>query len=123
MAGIGLVIGLLNGFFGVGGGFMIVPALVLLLGFPARLAIGTSLSVIALMSLGGILGHWQFGDIDARLTVMVAMGSAAGILAGARLGNVLSPAVVRRVTAFVTVTIATFLITINSLKLLGWPHE
>src|SRR5215469_2550258 len=50
-AGIGLVVGVVNGFFGVGGGFLIVTALVVTLGFPTRLAIGTSLSIIAPIAL------------------------------------------------------------------------
>jgi uncharacterized membrane protein YfcA len=47
VGGIGLAVGTMNGLFGVGGGFMVVPALIVILGFPTRLAIGTSLSIIA----------------------------------------------------------------------------
>ncbi len=119
VAGIGLVIGVLNGVFGVGGGFMIVPALALILKFPSRLAIGTSLSIIALISLGGIVGHLQFGHLNGRLTALVFLGSAASILLGARLGNLLSPQAMSRAVASVTVSLALWLILFNSAKLLG----
>jgi uncharacterized membrane protein YfcA len=119
VAGIGLAIGVLNGVFGVGGGFMIVPALVLILKFPSRLAIGTSLTIISLISIGGIVGHLQFGHLDGRLTALVFLGSAAGILLGARLGGFISPKAMGRTVASITVSLALWLILFNSAKLLG----
>ena len=53
----GAGVGVLTGFLGVGGGFLIVPALVMLVGLPIRQAIGTSLIIIAMNSLAGVLGH------------------------------------------------------------------
>ncbi|MGH7787896.1 MAG: sulfite exporter TauE/SafE family protein [Candidatus Binatia bacterium] len=86
---IGAVIGVLTGFLGVGGGFMIVPALVFLAGIDTASAIGASLAIIALNSFGGLLGHldavaglWR----DALLYLLAAVG---GMLAGARLGTTL----------------------------------
>ena len=63
-AATGLLTGLLTGFFGVGGGFVIVPALVLLLGLPITPAIGTSLAVIALTSASALAAHLASGRID-----------------------------------------------------------
>ena len=65
----GAGVGLLTGFLGVGGGFLIVPALVMLVGLPMREAVGTSLLVIAMNSLAGLLGHlrgrrWTSGSHD-----------------------------------------------------------
>jgi uncharacterized membrane protein YfcA len=118
-AGIGLAVGVLNGFFGVGGGFMIVAALVLTLGFPPRLAIGTSLSIIAPIAIAGIVGHLEFGVLDMQLTGLVLLGSIAGMLLGARFGQFAPPTVMNRVTASITVSIALALILVNAAKLAG----
>jgi uncharacterized membrane protein YfcA len=118
-AGIGLVVGVVNGFFGVGGGFMIVAALVLTLGFPTRLAIGTSLSIIAPIALAGIVGHLEFGVLDTRITGLVLLGSIAGMLLGARFGQLALPTIMNRVTASITISIAFALILLNTAKLAG----
>lgn len=119
VAAIGLAVGAVNGFFGVGGGFMIVPTLVLVLGFPPHLAVGTSLAIIALISIGGILGHLQFGALDPYPTALVITGSAAGILLGVRLGRSVSPKVMSVTAATITVGLALWLIAANAIKLLG----
>jgi uncharacterized membrane protein YfcA len=118
-AAIGCGVGVLNGFFGVGGGFMIVTALVLLLDFPSRLAAGTSLFTIALISLGGIAGHARFGALDLKIAGIVVLGSALGILLGTRLWQWMSPRLVTAVSASVTVGIGVGLILVNAVKLLG----
>jgi uncharacterized membrane protein YfcA len=115
----GLVVGAMNGLFGVGGGFMVVPALVLILGFPPRSAIGTSLTIIALISIGGVVGHLQFGHVNWQLMALVLLGSVAGILLGVRMGAWLSPKTTSQITASMTITIAVSLIVINLAKLLG----
>ncbi|HXF93661.1 MAG TPA: sulfite exporter TauE/SafE family protein [Nitrospiraceae bacterium] len=119
VAAIGLAVGAVNGFFGVGGGFMIVPTLVLALGFTPRLAVGTSLTIIALISIGGIVGHVQFGSFDPRLAALVIAGSVLGILLGARLGRVASPQAVSAIAATITVSFALWLIVSNMIKLWG----
>ena len=84
----GLGVGLLTGFLGVGGGFLIVPALVLLLGMDMTTAVGSSLVVIALNSAAGIVGHLNghvvlpWGEILA----FTAMGFV-GLLAGSKLAQ------------------------------------
>src|SRR5262249_43400446 len=117
--GIGLAVGILNGFFGVGGGFMIVAALVLTLGFPTRLAIGTSLSIIAPIAVAGIVGRLEFGVFNAQLTGLVLLGSITGMLVGAKFGQLASPRVINRVTASTTVSIALALILFNTARLTG----
>ena len=117
VSGIGLLVGIMTGFFGVGGGFVIVPALVLVLGFPMRLAVGTSLLIIALISVGGLAGHLQFGRFDVWLAVLVTLGSAAGILLGTRLGRAGSPERMTRAFAFVTIGVAIPLILHNAIRL------
>ena len=119
-AGIGFAVGVLNGFFGVGGGFMIVAALVLTLGFPTRLAIGTSLSIIAPIAIVGIVGHLEFGVLDKQLTGLVLLGGLVGMIFGARFGQLASPTIMNRVTASMTVGIALALIVFNVSKLVGF---
>ena len=87
LAGQGVVVGLLTGIAGVGGGFAIVPALVLLAGLPMQLASGTSLLLIATNSLVALaaLGHWPTAQLPLLLPLV------AGGLAGAVVGRRLAP--------------------------------
>lgn len=78
----GLVVGLLTGLVGAGGGFLIIPALVLLTGLPMKQAVGTSLLIIAAKSLFGFLGDVTEYDMDWRLLAVVATIAMSGILAG-----------------------------------------
>jgi uncharacterized membrane protein YfcA len=118
-AAIGLGVGIINGLFGVGGGFLIVAALVLTLNFPTRLAIGTSLSIIAVIAVAGIAAHAELGAIDLELTFLVMVGSIAGMLFGARVDHFATPKVINRVAASITAVIAFALIVVNGAKLMG----
>jgi uncharacterized membrane protein YfcA len=109
----GLAVGFLTGFLGVGGGFLIVPALVLYGGLTMKEAIGTSLFVISLNCASGLLGHLSAGDADWRLTLMVAALAVAGALAGTALSHRFHPAHLRRIFAWFVVAVALFLIARN----------
>lgn len=115
---IGLAVGLLTGFFGVGGGFVIVPALSWLLGFPLPVAVGTSLLIITLVSLGGILGHLHYGRIDWAVAVYLLLGGGLGMLAGTELGRRASPAFLSRQFAVIVGAVAFVLILHNVLPLI-----
>ncbi|PND54614.1 permease [Mycobacterium sp. ENV421] len=79
----GLLVGLLTGLFGVGGGFLIVPAMVVVLGVEMSTAVGTSLLVIIANSVAGIFSHLQAISVDWLLTgVFVAAAMAASLIAG-----------------------------------------
>jgi len=80
-------VGLLNGFLGVGGGFLIVPALVLFGRLPMGLAVGTSLFVIAANSGAGFLGHLGGPRLDLPLTAAFTGMALAGAVAGQRLAG------------------------------------
>ncbi len=84
---IGFGVGILTGFFGIGGGFLIVPALIGVLGFPPPMAVGTSLMIIALTTIGGIVGHLEVASIQLGLTAIVVTGSFIGILVGTSLSQ------------------------------------
>jgi len=97
---IGLLTGVLTGFFGVGGGFVIVPALVLLLGLPITLAVGTSLAVIALTTASALAAHLVSGGIDWGIATAFATAAIAGALFGRRLGGRLDQ---RRLSSLFTI--------------------
>ena len=78
----GLGIGILTGLVGVGGGFAIVPALVLLGKVPMKEAIGTSLLIIVFNSIAGFLGYWGKVDLDLHLMVSFTFIAAIGTLVG-----------------------------------------
>ena len=86
----GVLVGLLTGIAGVGGGFAIVPALVLLAGLPMQLASGTSLLLIAVNALValGALGHWPAQSLPLMLPLLA--GGAVGAVVGQRLAPHLS---------------------------------
>jgi len=93
---IGGAVGILTGLVGVGGGFLIVPALVLLLGVPVKEAVGTSLGVIALNSASGFAGYWGKVDIDLVIMAAFTLVAIAGVFVGTRLGRKVSPDGLRR---------------------------
>jgi uncharacterized protein len=81
----GLGVGVLTGLVGVGGGFLIVPALVLLGGVPMKVAVGTSLMIIALKSATGFLGYLDQVVVDWGLMLVFSAIATAGIAVGTRL--------------------------------------
>lgn len=83
---LGLAVGLLTGLFGVGGGFVIVPALVVSLGFAMTEAVGTSLLVVVIGSLVALLARLQ-GGIDWSVILPFAAAAALGVLLGSGLGQ------------------------------------
>jgi uncharacterized protein len=80
--GIGLVAGLFSALFGVGGGIVVVPLLVLLLGFEPRLATGTSLAAIGLTALFGVISYAILGRIEWGEAAAVGLPAVVGVLAG-----------------------------------------
>jgi uncharacterized membrane protein YfcA len=85
----GIGTGILTGLVGAGGGFLIIPTLVLLAKVPMKLAIGTSLMIIALKSLIGFIGDVQTGtDMNWPFLLIFTLFSISGIFVGARIGKV-----------------------------------
>jgi uncharacterized membrane protein YfcA len=86
----GAAVGFLTGFLGVGGGFLVVPALVIMLRMPITLAIGTSLLIIALNSVSSMVSRIGVAYLDWRIIVPFTLGAVVGTLAGKRLADRLS---------------------------------
>ena len=104
------IVGLVTGFFGVGGGFVVVPALVLALGFDMPMAVGTSLLVIAINSASALLSrlgtHASIGD---ALLITFTAAAVAGAIAGSRIASKVRPE--RLAVAFAVLMIAIALYT------------
>jgi uncharacterized membrane protein YfcA len=85
---IGFTIGIVGGFIGVGGGFMVTPALIVL-GFPSNFAVGTDTTHIAGKSIIATLRHGQLGNLDFKLGLLMAVGTIVGAEGGVRFINFL----------------------------------
>lgn len=109
----GLGVGILTGFLGVGGGFLIVPALVMFGGLPMKQAIGTSLFVILLNCLAGIAGHARQNHFDWQLTLLVTTLAVIGTIAGTFLSHKIAPGRLQKGFAIFVLCVAIYLILIN----------
>jgi len=94
--GEGVVVGVVTGLVGAGGGFLVVPALVLLGGLSMELAVGTSLVVISMKSFAGLAGHLGHVSIDWPIVLAVTATAVAGSVLGGKLAGRIPPAMLRR---------------------------
>ena len=85
LAAIGTAAGAFSGLFGVGGGTLIVPLLILWLGFGEREATGTSLAAIVLIALLAAIGQGLYGNVDLLEGALVGAPAVAGVIVGASL--------------------------------------
>ncbi len=98
LALLGVVAGVASGMFGIGGGVIIVPALVGLLRFDQKTAAGTSLAALLLpVSLGGVIVYYQSGQLDLGVAFAVALGLVVGAFAGARIALGLPSKTIKRI--------------------------
>jgi uncharacterized membrane protein YfcA len=111
---VGILTGVLSGLFGVGGGFVIVPALVLFSGMEIHRAVGTSLMVIALVSVAGVVSHLAAGrDISLAVASLFVLGGIVGLFAGQRIGRRLSGSALQKVFVVAILLVAVFVIARN----------
>jgi uncharacterized membrane protein YfcA len=107
-AGVG--VGLLTGFFGVGGGFLIVPLLVLVFGFNMKTAVGTSLLVITLTSAAALTAHLATGTVDWAVAGPFTAGGVAGALVGSRVSAHVPARRLQEAFALLVITLAAVLL-------------
>jgi len=116
----GLLVGAMTGFFGVGGGFLIVPTLAIALALSMRLAIGTSLTIITATSVMALIAHLAAGrSLDPGVTAAMTAACVTGALAGTRLAGRVPQRQLGEAFAALVVVVAAYLIV--SAAFLGGP--
>jgi hypothetical protein len=110
LAAIGTLAGAFSALFGVGGGTIIVPLLILWLGYGEREATGTSLAAIVPIALLGAAGHGVFGNVDLALGLLISVPAVVGVVAGTTLQQRVSQRAVSGVFAVLLVASASVLI-------------
>ncbi|KUI43323.1 permease [Mycobacterium sp. IS-1590] len=108
--GAGLIVGLLTGLFGVGGGFLIIPALVVALGVEMSTAIGTSLLIIVANSTAGVFSHLQGISVDWPLTAAFVTAAMAASLVAGYFGTRVDTDRLQRWFAYLVFAIAAFVL-------------
>jgi uncharacterized membrane protein YfcA len=88
LLGLGGLIGLLSGIFGVGGGFLMTPLLIFI-GVPPAVAVATQANQVVATSVSGVLAHWRRGNVDFRMGMVLLAGGFAGSTAGVSLFSLL----------------------------------
>lgn len=106
----GIAVGILTGVVGVGGGFLIVPALVLLSGLPMKQAVGTSLSIVALKSFAGFAGYAGAVEINYALMASFTGVAIVGSIIGSLISNRLPAALLKRGFGIFLVFVASYIL-------------
>lgn len=106
--GAGLGVGFLTGFFGVGGGFVIVPALVLVLGLPMPLAVGTSLVIVVINSGTALLARGATAEFEWSVIIPFAVAAMLGAVLGRRVADRLPAEQLRGAFAVLLLLVATY---------------
>jgi uncharacterized membrane protein YfcA len=121
IAAAGLAVGVLTGFFGVGGGFVIVPVLALGFKLAFRRAVATSLVIITITGCAALASHLAQGaEIDVGVTAAMGLSTAVGALCGTLVGNRLPQRLLGKAFAIVVAAVAMFLL-IDTLAFGGPP--
>jgi uncharacterized membrane protein YfcA len=106
----GLGVGILTGFVGVGGGFAIIPALVLLGGLPMKEAIGTSLIIITFKSITGFLGYLGQVNLDWNLMTSFTIAASSGTVTGAYLTRFIEAKALQKAFGYFVLAIGIFVL-------------
>lgn len=115
----GVAVGAVTGLVGAGGGFLVVPALLLLGRLPMTVAVGTSLLVIAMNSAAGFAGHLSGTHLPWGIALPVAAAAVFGSVIGSRLAGKIAPDTLRRGFAWFVVVMAVFVLGQEVPKLFG----
>ncbi|HVL85463.1 MAG TPA: sulfite exporter TauE/SafE family protein [Pseudonocardia sp.] len=115
----GLAVGFLTGFLGVGGGFLVVPALVIALRMPMTLAIGTSLTVIAVNAASSLVARLPATGLDWQVVVPFTVAAVIGTVVGKRVCDRFSGADLNRAFAVLLVLVGAFVGVESALQLAG----
>ncbi|MBS1496340.1 MAG: sulfite exporter TauE/SafE family protein [Bacteroidetes bacterium] len=114
---IGLAAGILGGMVGIGGGIIIVPALVYFLGFSQKMAQGTSLAILLLpIGLLGVIQFYKEGYIDVRISLVIALAFFFGSYFGSRIALSMSQDSVKKIFAILMLLIALKMLFLDKAK-------
>ena len=116
LAGTGLISGLMSGLLGVGGGFVIIPALMRYTDIEPRSIQATSLAVIALVSFSGVTAAAMQGSMPWAIAAPFALGAVVALLVGRQLARKLEPKQLQKAFAWLTLTVALLMLA----RALGW---
>ncbi|RKX64798.1 MAG: sulfite exporter TauE/SafE family protein [Thermodesulfobacteriota bacterium] len=97
---VGLIVGILASFTGLGGGFLMVP-LLLFLGYEAQKAVGTSFMAILVISISALFAHSKLQNVDYRLGILLGVGGIIGAQIGARLLEHVPTDMFKKIFAFI----------------------
>ena len=104
---IGLAAGALSGLVGIGGGIVIVPLLVMFLGFSQQTAQGTTLAMLSFpVSFVGAYTYWQKGMVDWKIAILLCLGFIVGGYFGSKYAVSVSPFVLKKIFAVLLIVIA-----------------
>ena len=118
--GIGLAAGILSGVFGIGGGVIIVPALIYMAGFRQHSATGTSLAVLLPpIGIGAMWEYYRHGNVDMRVAMIMAIAVFAGGWIGALVANRVAGPYLRLAFGLFVVVLGVSLI-LGAVRRLGW---
>ncbi len=108
MLPLGVIIGIAASFTGLGGGFLMVPAL-LYLGYSAQKAVGTSFMGILVISISALIAHNKLANVDYKIGILIGIGGVVGAQIGARLVEHVSTGTFKKIFALVLVALAVYL--------------
>lgn len=115
LLGLGLSVGILSGMFGVGGGFILTPLLIIL-GIPPLVAVGTGASQVVATAVSGALAHYRRGNVDFAMGFILLLGGLVGTSLGVQLQRILKS--MGQLDLFTSLTYAAVLTVIGSLMLM-----
>ncbi|HVN72692.1 MAG TPA: TSUP family transporter [Desulfomonilia bacterium] len=117
---IGLAAGILAGFFGIGGGIIIIPALIYILGFSQHRATGTSLAVLLPpIGIAAFIEYYRNGNVDIKAALIIAVFAIIGGGIGAMYANRLSEPMLRLLFSILMITLGGYM-AIGAMRKLGW---
>ena len=111
LIGIGIFTGIYSGLMGLGGGTVMIPLMVLVLGFTQHQAVGTSLAVmVPPITLPAVIQYWREGNVKVGTALWIALGLVCGMLVGQWIASGLSDRVLKLVFGFVLIYVAAYTI-------------
>jgi uncharacterized membrane protein YfcA len=108
LIGFGVLVGAAAAFSGLGGGFLMVPVL-MVMGYEAQKAVGTSFLAILVISCSALIAHNKLAHVDYKLGILLGLGGILGAQVGARLVDHISTAAFKKVFAVILIGLAIYL--------------